>query len=454
MVNGHVLISKALTALLSCNYGFVRQLLSANLEAEGLRQWLFAHAVLNNRRECFMNSILELIDFKDSEKELIYAIIKGNVRSVESLLKSGVKFDGAKWSKYLPELYENVFKNSDTRNEMLTLFREYRQLDPSFKNKNGENILFWFIKRVVKKNSQDVVKTAEILVDAGVSVQEVEHNEHISPLLCVVDKGNLSLVSFLIQRGADIHHKSKSEKSAVFLAAFAGDIDLVDLLISHGANINDKDCYGMTALHRQCSPMIGHLIRKGADICAENVFGFTPLSFLDPEVYYYESVSSAFIRGFAKITHENLPISKTDVKIIEENSKLRIYFKECSEELEKMTDTEFFAPYSFYSVLKKSMSLKKLSHLTKNEELAFKFEDNLRKFCCYKEDLKFIWNEAIQVRRDSEAKISRLNSLFRNFFPDFVIRKLAENFCQRNECYLMLLKIFSYILKIVEIFSI
>ena len=82
-------------------------------------------------------------------------------------------------------------------------------------------------------------------------------------------KGNLEIVRFLIEVGADIHLKNKYGWTALTEAAGNGHLDTVKLLVESGINIDQQDRFGNTAL--MWARLNGHfdvvkcLINLGAD---------------------------------------------------------------------------------------------------------------------------------------------------------------------------------------------
>jgi ankyrin repeat protein len=88
-------------------------------------------------------------------------------------------------------------------------------------------------------------------------------------------------VTYLIERGADIHAMDKKGISILIHAARTGNLNVVKNLVGHGASITTKSPRGITALY--AAAINGHteiadfLIRKGADIDVRLNDGETPL---------------------------------------------------------------------------------------------------------------------------------------------------------------------------------
>ena len=64
-----------------------------------------------------------------------------------------------------------------------------------------------------------------------------------------------------MDKGADIRHMSKINKSVVYLAACFGTVEILEYLLSLGCDVNQKTKHGKTPLSRAC-------FRKRADTVA------------------------------------------------------------------------------------------------------------------------------------------------------------------------------------------
>lgn len=376
--------------------------------------------------------IKSIINYEDCLNPLQQALIRSNIKLAESLLKNGVKPEGPEW--FVDSLVKCLFwrKNIYVRKDMLVLFIKYG-LDTGFKNFEGENLLNQFI-RFVSQNDQDAVEIAEILIKSGNLVNEVDKDGG-TPFLKSIDSGNLLLLSFLIENGAHVNHRPESgdiDLCPLIIAAQYNNKNLIELLIQKGADVNYK-IDGWTALHEACcinsEQAISILLQKGANLNAEDNDGSTPFSLLDPERdYNYNICLKTIVKEFARLNFESLPISRENVELIQGNLKARKYFDLCTIELNKMSNTVFYASYSYNFVFKASKNnFRKLVHLTKNKEFVEKFKSNLKLFFNYKNDLQRIFNEAIRVKNELLIVEARLITIFENFFPVVVIKVLADN---------------------------
>ncbi|MFM7602865.1 MAG: ankyrin repeat domain-containing protein [Pseudanabaena sp.] len=114
------------------------------------------------------------------------------------------------------------------------------------------------------------------------------------PLLgCAVQNGDLSLVQFLVSKGADVNgrdditgHTPLHYLAFRFVGDPSGSYEIAKFLTDKGADVNAKDFDGNTPLHlvpSHWSDVAELLINRGANVNAQNKLDQTPL---------YSSVSS------------------------------------------------------------------------------------------------------------------------------------------------------------------
>lgn len=342
-------------------------------------------------------------------------------------LTNGKKLEGADWMWCLPASRIFCRKNINIRKDFLILLLKHG-LDVCAQSYQGQTILEQFVTHFVESYDSDAKDIAEILVNSGAPVDD--YNDMMN--IAIICTGNTDLVSFFIQKGADVNKESKIRLFPLYSAVLRYDnVDLVDFLLLSGANLNATNDLGETALHAACfrnhEKTISLLIRKGADISAVNDVGKTPFSSLDPEGENNIQCMRTMIREFAKLSFKNHPLHQIDLNLIQAHPKSREYFESCLLELNLMSRIKFYASYSYFYVLNVSNNnFNKLVSLTKNEEFVASFEKNLV-FPLYENDLRRIFEEATQARDRSAAVISRLYLVFYNLFPEIVIRKLEKN---------------------------
>lgn len=363
------------------------------------------------------------------ESYLVEAIPKGELAVTEALLKMGAKLNGIQHC--IHELSTKIFEqcHMGARKDMLELLVTYG-LDTSITNMRGQNLLHLFIHKFMKEDDQDVVAIAKILIDSGIPVDKVD-NSQITPLILAIAKQHIPLVSFLIEKGADVNKKSCFGQLTFQAAALTGNVDLVKMLVHHGIEINGTSKNGDTALHMACKnnhrEIIKFLIQEGAEISVRNKVGVTPFSYLDPEIEDHKECVSLMVKQLSWLIFENRTILRKDLNLLSKCCLAQQLFKEYTTELEKMASVKFYYSYSYFSVFKTSRNIRKLAYLTKSEEFVSKFKANLSIFFHYKKDLQNVFEEVIQFRDDIVEIDRRLNSVFDGIFPSTVIRKLSEN---------------------------
>ena len=93
----------------------------------------------------------------------------------------------------------------------------------------------------------------------------------------------LELVKFLVENGANVKESGRDSNTPLTVAALSGfkDPSLISYLIEKGADPNDKNARGSTALHltaeKGCLETVKELIKHGAELEAVDAEGLTPL---------------------------------------------------------------------------------------------------------------------------------------------------------------------------------
>jgi ankyrin repeat protein len=119
------------------------------------------------------------------------------------------------------------------------------------------------------------------LLDAGVDANAPDDLGG-TPLLTACWSGQVSIVSLLLSRGANVNaiHR-EAGASALQYAVLKGRPDIVELLLAAGADVARRYRGGQTVLHlaaaRTSVPVVDQLIKERADLAATDDRGNTPL---------------------------------------------------------------------------------------------------------------------------------------------------------------------------------
>ena len=147
------------------------------------------------------------------------------------------------------------------------------------KNMSIANALIEYIK------GKEHWKAAEKLMIYGINFNAADANSldryGIPVLVKAAESGQLKIVRYLVDHGADVHVRTKFGNTALMGASLFGYLDVVEYLISRGANINDRNAGGETALMRAAGQrhleIVKCLLQNGADINSRDRFGGTAL---------------------------------------------------------------------------------------------------------------------------------------------------------------------------------
>ncbi|WP_240991892.1 ankyrin repeat domain-containing protein, partial [Wolbachia endosymbiont of Glossina morsitans morsitans] len=103
-----------------------------------------------------------------------------------------------------------------------------------------------------------------------------------SPLRLAIENGNLNIVKYLIENGADYDSLSENDMTLLHIAASCGQLEVVKYLVAdRGANIEAKDSDGMTPLHTAASrgsiELAKYFVTKRSNVNEKSYKGYTPL---------------------------------------------------------------------------------------------------------------------------------------------------------------------------------
>ncbi|KAK6827461.1 serine/threonine-protein kinase ripk4 [Apiospora arundinis] len=129
------------------------------------------------------------------------------------------------------------------------------------------------------EGNHDMVR---LLVDRG-----ADYNHHLywyglTHLHVAARVGELELVRFLINDGAEVNVQATKRKTPLHDAVYFGQLEITKYLVNHGADIDAQTTQGKTPLYYAIRSMeleiAEYLVNHGADINVQSVKGESPLS--------------------------------------------------------------------------------------------------------------------------------------------------------------------------------
>jgi len=187
---------------------------------------------------------------------LIWAILRSGRDTVQLLIDHGADVN-VRWSTS-PLVYAIQYAKDDV---ILLLLRRGAIPTPSA------------LIAAVRRKNEYIVRQ---IVSGGVDVNALVGS--IDPLLAAIGAGDMDIITFLVEKGADVNSRYGNGMTALMIATQRKRQEVIFLLVENGARIDDVDAVGNTALLLTDNSDIANiLIQLGADVNHRNNDGISPL---------------------------------------------------------------------------------------------------------------------------------------------------------------------------------
>ena len=127
------------------------------------------------------------------------------------------------------------------------------------------------------------LRTVKLFVRSGFNINDIDDSGN-SPLCVAAETGNLTMVNFLMQGGANLIVRNFSDGLTPIYCAIKGDnVQVVDKFVKSGMGVNFRtDLYdGISLLHYAAAlgldNIVSYLLEQGADVNIQDSTGQTPL---------------------------------------------------------------------------------------------------------------------------------------------------------------------------------
>jgi len=126
------------------------------------------------------------------------------------------------------------------------------------------------------------LKQIKSIVERDARVLDKRQDQGSPPLHLAIETGNLSIVRYLIDNGADVNGKDWAGDTPLHKAASEGYREIMSYLVSKGADIRSRNKFQSTPLHHasyqtSLQPIV-FLVENGAEINSTNIKIETPLN--------------------------------------------------------------------------------------------------------------------------------------------------------------------------------
>ena len=144
-----------------------------------------------------------------------------------------------------------------------------------------------------------------ILLERGADIDAPSELEARTALHLAADAGESELVSLLLEEGANVDSRDRSGKQAIHIATISGNADIVARLLEAGASVDSREpAEGMTPLLiaslQGKVDLVKLLVDRGADMEARSFSGRTPFFFSTSMESYVNVGDDSLMRYFAE----------------------------------------------------------------------------------------------------------------------------------------------------------
>ncbi len=231
------------------------------LQSEGLGGALYWAA------RCGKKQIVELLiargmdvdsrDYKNEEIAIIGAMERKHYDVVKLLLEHGAdpdaehRYDGSLLRQAAEvgdqDLVKLILekKNENKTNEQKT--RHGVAMNPKSSKPKPKST--GALAEAAEKGNLAIVK---LLVDSGVDINEQSGERKGNPLMVAAAFGKIEVLTYLLEKGADIAARDSKGSTALLYAASAGEDGAARILLEHGAPINEKNHLNWNAIMQAC----------------------------------------------------------------------------------------------------------------------------------------------------------------------------------------------------------
>ena len=124
------------------------------------------------------------------------------------------------------------------------------------------------------------IEVVRFLLEKGADMDKATNNGTY-PLLMACLEGHLEVVQLLADKGADIDRALNNSCTPLYIACWKGRLEVARLLLEKGADVNKATNDGATPLYIACKKghleVVGLLVERGADMDKAKNSGATPL---------------------------------------------------------------------------------------------------------------------------------------------------------------------------------
>lgn len=207
---------------------------------------------------------------KDVKVFLRYAAEDGNLEAIKFLIENKGADDDVYYGK---SLMHCAVRGNNL--EVVRFLVEEKEVDSNLAN-------IWGVTPIQHASEQGNLDIVKFLVEKGADFNSMDNTRRTS-VHYAAKQSNPSIIEFFVEGGADFMAHDSDLKTPLHYAAKGGNLDVVKFLVKKGADVNYADRGGKTPLHWAAYMgdlnIVRSLIKKGANVSAIDKNRMTPLDY-------------------------------------------------------------------------------------------------------------------------------------------------------------------------------
>lgn len=212
---------------------------------------------------------------KDHQSDaLLWAAMYDRLDIIETALEHGADINTLAFINDVDAYaLRGVLFSSSMRNRLRAEYERKIEEDPPYSGPSFFSLIHYKVSPLALASSAGHLELVLFLLENGALIERAEIND-LTPLMYAAEGGHIMVVKALLRNGANFNAQWDGYEKAVDLAAAEGHDRVIDVLLSHGADVNGTFAL-VKAANRGDLELVQFLLNRGADITVTSPLGKT-----------------------------------------------------------------------------------------------------------------------------------------------------------------------------------